>query len=533
MPNKQIKQWISWGLLFSALAYSLLWVVCGGGNIKDPFYWMAKYSALESSWMTCGTIAVGYLWMLLFGKTIFSLRVLGWLCTTVAVALPYVMLLDKEQRRANLHWLGLTYWLVGYGSFQEFSPGTLSVLQLSALMCMLVSEKHSSVNGNHSMVIGLIIATLVLIRFPNILAVGVLAVWYVWRFREEGLKTNFLKQAAIGIGTAAVVYAMGIVCWYYCMNHGTTAPVAQHTIEKMVQMMGENGYRLVADVALWGAFGFGLWLAGRAQKAVWQWLIAVATGGLMLYYVIYAFPASQWYNIDQSYLIVSLVLFLAVVLIYQRGKHDLPMSELWLSLLMMSVASLGTDTGWLKLFPALLCLLPWWASYVQWPCRQRYVLTAMLIITTLFVVRFSTNAIGRHNIFKENTWGQTSIMHLTRISDEENARMLQMEKDYAIYSRQGKVYGVGDALHMFRAMTRCEQPVRNEFWSNIFDPVYTKWYSELVGKEHPIIFCFYSPTFRTKQEYKDKESKVEVMLRDSGYTVVDRSEYQYMIYVKN
>ena len=534
MPNKSLSRWIGWALLVSALAYSLLWVVCGAGNPKDPFFWLTKYELLESGFMACGTIAIGHVWIWLFGRTIFSMRVLGWLCTTAAVCLPYCLLLDREQRRRNIHWLGLTYWLVGYGSFQEFSPGTISVLLLSLTVVMLFDQ--AAYRGRW-LVWGLLLAALVLVRFPNILVVPILLLYCCWpMLRGERPWTELFRgrrrELLLGIGCGMLLYGLGLVGWYYGMHHAVAAPMAHHTLSRMLQDLGENGYRLIAGIALWGAFAYALSLTRRPMHEAWRWLIAIAAGGLMLYYVVYAFSASEWYNLSQQYMISSLVLLVAIVLCAQHERHELPMLAVGFSLMIMSVATLGTDMGFMKLFPALLCLLPWWSAYVQWPARQRYVLMAMAVITTLFVVRFSTNAIGRHNIFLENTWGQTDIMRYTRISDTENAQMIQLVADYETYSGLAPVYAVGDKQHMVRALTHCNAPVRNEFWSNIFDPVYTKWYSELVGREHPVIFCMFSPSFKAKPEYKDMHSRLEEMLLDSGYTAIDRSEFKYMIYVK-
>ncbi len=534
MPTKSLSKWIGWVLLLSALAYSLLWVVCGAGNPMDPFYWLTKYELLESGFMACGTIAIGHAWIALFGRTICSMRVLGWLCTTAAVALPYCLLLDREQRRRNIHWLGLTYWLVGYGSFQEFSPGTISVLLLSLTVVMLFDK--AAYRGRW-LVWGLLLAALVLVRFPNILVLPILLLYCCWpMLRGERPWTDLLRdrrrELLLGIGCGALLYGLGLVGWYYGMHHAVAAPMARHTVLRMLQDMWKNGFRLVADISLWAAFAYVLSQTGREMREVWRWLIAIAAGGAMLYYVFYAFAANQWYNMDQIYLISSLVLLVAIVLYAQRERHTLPMSAVVFPLLIMSVASLGTDMGLMKLFPALLCLLPWWAAYVYWACRQRYVLLAMAVITPLFVVRFSTNAIGRHDIFRENTWGQTDVMRFTRISDLDNEQMEQIVSDYETYSALAPVYAVGDKLHMVRALTHCHAPVKNEFWSNIFDPVYTKWYSELVGREHPVIFCTFSPSFKTKPEYKDKHSRLEQMLLDSGYTAIDRSEYKYMIYEK-
>ncbi len=82
-----------------------------------------------------------------------------------------------------------------------------------------------------------------------------------------------------------------------------------------------------------------------------------------------------------------------------------------------------------------------------------------------------------------------------------------------------------------RAVTGCEAARYNEFWSNIFDSVYTAKYQPIIEAEHPIVFCSFSPQFKTKPIYKDRESRLERMLLNAGYTAIDRSAYKYMIYV--
>ena len=86
-------------------------------------------------------------------------------------------------------------------------------------------------------------------------------------------------------------------------------------------------------------------------------------------------------------------------------------------------------------------------------------------------------------------------------------------------------------MHMVREVTGCQAAVYNEFWSNIFDKVYTEKYKEYVCRERPIIFCTFAPHFKTKPTYKDTQSALEDMLRAEGYQEIDRSEYKYMIYI--
>ena len=86
-------------------------------------------------------------------------------------------------------------------------------------------------------------------------------------------------------------------------------------------------------------------------------------------------------------------------------------------------------------------------------------------------------------------------------------------------------------MHLMRAVTGCEAAKYNEFWSNIFDSVYMAKYRDIIEAEHPIVFCSFSPQFKTKPVYQDRESALENMLREQGYREIDRSKYRYMIYI--
>lgn len=89
---------------------------------------------------------------------------------------------------------------------------------------------------------------------------------------------------------------------------------------------------------------------------------------------------------------------------------------------------------------------------------------------------------------------------------------------------------VGQENHLIRAVTGCEAARYNEFWSNIYDSVYTAKYRTLIAAERPAVFCSFSPQFKTKPGYQDTRSAMEKMLLEEGYTVTDRSEWKYMIY---
>ena len=93
------------------------------------------------------------------------------------------------------------------------------------------------------------------------------------------------------------------------------------------------------------------------------------------------------------------------------------------------------------------------------------------------------------------------------------------------------VLALGQEAHLMRAVTGCEAARYNEFWSNIFDSLYTAKYRDIILSEYPVVFCSFTPQFKTKPEYTNGDSEMERMLLKEGYTPLDRKEYKYMIYL--
>lgn len=191
------------------------------------------------------------------------------------------------------------------------------------------------------------------------------------------------------------------------------------------------------------------------------------------------------------------------------------------------IATLGTDMAWLKLFPAVLCLLPVAASSYEAPMR-RYLFPLLAIFAVTVMIRFSINSVGSSNLRVSNTPSQVAPYTHIRITDKEEAWMQQVLADRD--SLAGEVLAVGRSMHLMRAITGCEAAVYNEFWSNIYDSVYTRKYEAFIEARQPIVFCSFAPGFK-KENDRDTESCLENMLRAHGYRTLDRSAYKYMIYL--
>ena len=501
---RSYKHILSITLLVAALAYTLWFVFAGFGNHQDPLYWLYKYEHLEGGWMAVGTLLTGGAIVKLFGAQLLPLRLFGWLCTVTAIGLPYLCLLDKEQRRENIHWLAITYILMGYGAFQEFSPGTLSVLLLSSLW--VVSCHPSPVTRNLSPII---LALAVAARFPNILALLVLIP--LWKKRS-------LWYIPIAAVTAGIVYLLG---WWLITPAATDAAMmSSHELSVMFTKLWENSGKLLGYMLM--AVGV---LAFREKKYA-GWFV----GAALALVIIYTMKPFQWYNTDLTYLLSALALTLALApSLFHSFNRQLPIGAL-----LLSVATLGTDTAWLKLFPAVLCLLPIALTQYKTLTEQRYLYEVLIVLCVVVALRMVHNSVGQSNLTQVQTFSSVSPYKGIAIRTAEEQRLLQYQADYdslsTVNCQLSTILALGQENHLMRAVTGCEAAKYNEFWSNIFDSVYTVKYRDIIEAERPIVFCSFSPQFRFAPR-KDKESMMENMLREHGYREIDRSKYKYMIYV--
>ena len=503
------KHILSITLLVAALAYTLWYVFAGFGNHQDPLYWLYKYEHLEGGWMAVGTLLTGGAIVKLFGAQLLPLRLFGWLCTVTAIGLPYLCLLDKEQRRENIHWLALTYILMGYGAFQEFSPGTLSVLLLSLLW--VTSVKHSSIVQSSIVQSSIILGLAVAARFPNILALLVLIP--LWKKRS-------LWYIPIAAVTAGIVYLLG---WWLVTPAATDAVMmSSHELSAMFTKLWENSGKLLGYMLM--AVGV---LAFREKKYA-GWFV----GGALALVIIYTMKPFQWYNTDLTYLLSALALALALA---PSFIHSFNRSFI-IGAAILSVATLGTDTAWLKLFPAVLCLLPIALTQYKTITEQRYLYEVLVVLCLVVALRMVHNSVGQSDLTKVQTFSSVSPYRGIAIRTAEEQRLLQYQADYdslqsSIVNRPiVNILALGQENHLMRAVTGCEAAKYNEFWSNIFDSVYTVKYRDIIEAEQPIVFCSFSPQFRFAPR-KDKESMMENMLREHGYREIDRSKYKYMIYI--
>ena len=461
--------------------------------------------------MAVGTLLTGGAVVKLFGAELLPLRLFGWLCTVSAIALPYCCLLDKEQRKANIHWLALALLLLGYGAFQEFSPGTMTVLLLSAIW--VLATKSQMTNDKLPILTAILAGIAVSVRFPNILVLLVLIP--LWKKRS-------LWCVPIAAATAGLVYLLG---YLFVTPAPMDAAMTSHDLWPMLTKLWTNAGMMVGFILM----GIGVLAikSERIKELKNERVRGLAVGLTLVLFIAYTIKPTQWYNIDLTYLISALCLVIALAV--SKSEIINHKFEIIIGAIILMIATMGTDTAWLKLFPAMLCLLPVAAAQYEAPMRK-YVWWVLVPVTMMVMVRHSTNSIGKNNLTEATTISAISPYRGIAITEAQEARINQYKTDYNELKSE-RVLALGQENHLMRAVTGCEAARYNEFWSNIYDSVYTAKYQTIIEAERPIVFCSFSPQFKTKPEYKDRQSAMENMLREHGYMEIERSTYKYVIFV--
>ena len=151
----------TWILPLLAVLWTLSFVFWGGGG-NDPYYWISVYDGVIGGGKSISflTVALGYFLGETFGYTLLTYRLAGWICDLLAVLVPFIFIVPKDRRFSpkGLLFLSLTLLLMGYGTFNEFSPGTLPFLLLSA--CLVPLHKFSLDGGMKSVLTLAVISAL-------------------------------------------------------------------------------------------------------------------------------------------------------------------------------------------------------------------------------------------------------------------------------------------------------------------------------------------------------------------------------------
>lgn len=538
MKNKTFLEILRYGLLVFALAYTFVFVIAGFGNHMDPFYWMGLCKEYGTGFMTIGTVALGHAWIELFGASVFTMRLLGWILTMSAVIIPYLCLLSDEQRKRNVHWLAICILLIGYSTFQEFSAGALSVFLTSIVFTCCIKALS---NWRLLWLLPILIAIAICVRFPNIVLLVFAPIIFVCVGYQRKMSASTIWGYFIWLLLGTICFT-GLLYWLlgcdlFAIAGGSEMQMASsgaHSFSSLLVSLIVDLPLLLMYVGIVLVIVVLFKLIMRLNNNFYKWMAIILLSIVLLCFAEYAFSWKAWYNKNMHYCLSALVIALSIYGIIQSIQEK-EWNNLFAVAILLSVGCvvpLGSDTAWLKLFPIYLCFLPYLITKILPPQKKNlsYLYVMIAPIMGFVMLTYCLNPIGSKSLFHGKVFGTQPLYHNVFIPRYADDYLNQLMADYREYGNETEVIAVGDGAHLFKQLTNCSQSgTYTGFWMDINDEDYSEKVISQIKGTYPIIFCLHTPKF-VYQDENIGESVLEDKLRELGYETIDRSDDCYMIY---
>lgn len=465
-----------------AFAVSLSFVFWGRGSM-DPYYWLSVYAKPSSYGLSVGTWVIGHYWCESFGYTILSIRILGWICCTSAMLVPFFSLNSKEERSCPPYWwsLVIAILLMGYGTFNEFSPGTLTFLLLSVnATCFILWNRTKKKLFLY--VLGVTTSLCVFCRFPNVLILFIIALFLLaYPFFDDKKEGSRLKRGVID----TLTYTLVLLCSYYLLfvlftgsldifsyyaDAFSLSSTGTHSVDSMFIRLFNGFNEIIIDCGLVFVLS---WLSyyvnsiPRRNVKILTWFLSFV---LMAYLLRQNIGTHQWYN--QRLHIFTSSLSILLTLSYVRKMFDKKKSKEGLAVLfalfMLMVAPIGSDTGWLKLFPSVLIMVPILLPQCNGFWKNHVAISLAFLFCMYACVCYANNNISKGD--------GGNIVHMTKNIDNPVLMHLLLsstDKTYIkslcdVFDKYGEVDNTifyGNAVH-FASMVTGSKPVYDDygFW---------------------------------------------------------------------
>ena len=376
----RVMPWVAFSI---ALLLSFAYLFIGLGLINDQFYWLFLCKNYRSSPMSVGTLWLGHIWGSLFSYSLISFRILKWIIELLS--LFFACRIAKFNRNGFTVYLSaLALLLIGYGWQNEYSPTVLTNLCI-VLIVYAFSLYMTKWSTASLIIMALFTGVSAVVRFPNIMAVPIMALSIIVYGIGKGEKIIcIIKHVVLFLGTSLAVWWFATAALLMTPTpisslRASISSVAQgaHSFESLL-----NGY-LWDFSSFWGlmttSFFFGMTMVVYRGGTSGKWKVFVCICSVILFGLFFLKTVGfhKWVNMQLLQFLSASILMLLIVGIYLSVLNkNVSRGVLYLCVLMLSfVPTMGSDTRYMKLFPLTLYFLPFlWQSVVGIRKDDRYLL---------------------------------------------------------------------------------------------------------------------------------------------------------------
>lgn len=474
--------------------YSVSFCFWSRGN-NDIYYWLNMYSEPCNSMLTCGTYVVARWWCDVFGYNVLSVRILSFLCNFTALTLP-ALLYHKSTffEWKNLIWYGLAVILMGYGTFNEFSPYSISFLLLSATISIILLCEHSIKN---SIILGLLSALVTLCRFPNFVIFFIVFAYII----TSVYKNNYsLRNVMLNLISYILSY-MVLLTGFYLISGFNPLNIIEsinyskdetHTFSVLLERMGKHGFQIFSYC---GIITLLFVLSTINIKETFFRVIIQILGciGLLLTFY-YNIGLREWANWNLHYFISALCIcfvLLGAWMLYEKN-HKISSLHIVLSTFVMFVPAIGSDVSFFKLFPNVLVFLP----LVGYSVQKEYIFNMSTYAMLVMLILFSLLCYSKNNFSKCQPGDKKTFMKMCYyddnpyvlqgvcISKSDRAYIDTLLSDYTVYSssvNNKNLIFYGDWAHYAHEITNTSAMYHSNFFMDKNDSIQLKNVFDIVN----------------------------------------------------
>lgn len=438
----------------------------------DLLYYFNLTESNSVSYMTCFSIMIAKLWLLICGKQIICLKLLGWLLCAFSILIPYCCLQKKTDWTRHLSYLSCGFVLMGSWTQWMYNPDSLTLFL--TVLIVVFSVRSELTSGFSLCLLGILLALVTAARLPNAVLVPILCCFVFYRYHIQHLSLFCYLKAIVFTGFIffvsyeTVLYVLTNHDIFYHLTPNTVGTSfgkfedITHTpaflISKYAQSFGWGVLNLIEVLLCITCLNF-IQIRFNLHKNLWY-------GILVFFSMFFCF----WIVFKSWYVLYSfIVLFIFLLLIRKQDRIENKLSIL-LIIVCSLVNPLGSDTGFLKSFFLLSAFVPLLLIAFRNKIRSSMLYMGFLFATMFFSSYFFLYYLGhieKHRYF-------TDLEYFKGVVVDKDTKDLY-EGCYDLFRKYSSektihVYGVPQ-VHVLKVLTNNAPISFDGYWQYPTDSV--------------------------------------------------------------
>lgn len=406
----------------------------------DLYYFINRTQFYDQEILCPFTHWLGYIWVSIFGTEAVLYRLLGWLCNIGSILLPYCLLQNREERRKNLLFLAAGIFIMGYWTYQIYTPDSPAALCFSALLVCCIKTHVFTIR--RILLISFFSALAVLSRIPNVLVVPLVMLFFYLRQAKNLQVTKKLLPSTWHLILFVIIYS----AIFYVIHGGfrfseISGGVSNaantdeaHTISGLIRTNINIVWITWRQLAFCASYVLLLWFIGLKESWHWFWKIILPLFTFVAFFII-----AYWdygFNMIGPYCcMASLVLaFLTIYNAKCEQTKDAYIESFFVCLAALFFSA-GSDCSILKMLPVMAAFSPLILS--KWFKNNPGVVSASYICAFVICAIYSTSYRAIENT--KPVGYEKSCMQWTTPADKELRDHLMQDwtqygvKDHSIF----------------------------------------------------------------------------------------------------